>query len=170
MANSPARPRASTEVATPDVDDITDAVLYASRVLVSVAARSLAAVADEVTLVQYRTLVVLSARGEQSLGELAGALGIHTSTATRMCDRLVGKQLLHRRQGEHDRREVVLELTTKGRRLVADVTTRRRTEIEAIVRRIPRAQRQALVEALTAFGQAAGEVPEAAWSLGWEAS
>lgn len=150
------------------VDEITDAVLYASRVLVAVAARSLAGVADQVTLPQYRALVVLAAKGPQSLRELAKVLDVHTSTATRMCDRLVRKRLVRRRQSRQDRREVVLDLTTSGRDLVVEVTGRRRSEIARIVARVPRDQRHALVSALTAFGRAAGEVPEQAWSLGWE--
>jgi hypothetical protein len=39
-------------------DSVIDAVLSASRVLVAVAARSLSDIAEEVTLTQYRTLVV----------------------------------------------------------------------------------------------------------------
>jgi DNA-binding MarR family transcriptional regulator len=154
--------------ASSGVDEITDAVLYASRVLVAVAARSLAGVADQVTLPQYRALVVLAAKGAQSLRELAEVLGVHTSTATRLCDRLVRKRLVRRRQSREDRRQVVLDLTPSGRDLVVEVTRRRRAEIARIVARIPRTQRQPLVSALTAFGQAAGEAPEQAWSLGWE--
>ena len=44
-------------------EPVVDAVLTASRVLVAVAARSLAEVAEEVTLTQYRSLVVLASRG-----------------------------------------------------------------------------------------------------------
>jgi DNA-binding MarR family transcriptional regulator len=150
------------------VNEITDAVLYASRVLVAVAARSLAGVADQVTLPQYRALVVLAAKGPQSLRELAEVLDVHTSTATRMCDRLVRKRLVRRRQSRQDRREVVLDLTPPGRDLVVEVAGRRRSEIARIVARVPRDQRHALVSALTAFGRAAGEVPEQSWSLGWE--
>ena len=43
-------------------DAVIDAVLLASRALVAVAARSLSDVAEEVTLAQYRTLVVLAFR------------------------------------------------------------------------------------------------------------
>ena len=42
-------------------DELVDTVLAASRALVAVAARSLAAAGDEVTLPQYRALVVLTA-------------------------------------------------------------------------------------------------------------
>ena len=55
--------------------DVVEAVLLASRVLVAVAAESLAEVADRVTLPQYRTLVVLATRGPMSLGALAEELG-----------------------------------------------------------------------------------------------
>ena len=46
----------------PTGGDSVDAVLVASRVLVGVAARSLAAIEDTITLVQYRTLVLLASR------------------------------------------------------------------------------------------------------------
>ncbi|MFC7655431.1 hypothetical protein ACFQV8_01700 [Pseudonocardia benzenivorans] len=41
-------------------DELVDAVMTASRVLVAVAARSLAAVDEDVTIAQYRALVVLA--------------------------------------------------------------------------------------------------------------
>ena len=44
-----------------------DAVLTASRVLVAIAARSLADAGEEVTLTQYRSLVILASRGPQSI-------------------------------------------------------------------------------------------------------
>jgi hypothetical protein len=37
-----------------------------------------------------------------------------------------------------------------------------------IVRRMPARDRQAAVVALQAFADAAGEVPEQDWSLGWD--
>ncbi len=46
-------------------DELVDTVLAASRALVAVAARSLAAAGDEVTLPQYRALVVRAAKGPQ---------------------------------------------------------------------------------------------------------
>ena len=76
---------------------MTEAVLTASRALVAVAARSLAtAAATEVTLPQYRALVVLAAQGPLRVGDLAEALGIHPSTTTRLCDRLVERKLVRR--------------------------------------------------------------------------
>jgi len=147
------------------VDVVVDAVLHASRALVAVAARSLSDVEHDVTLPQYRALVVLASRGPQAPGGLAVALGVHASTVTRLCDRLVAKRLVHRGPSTIDRRTVELRLTARGRRLVDSVTDRRRDEIARIVARVPASQRRAMVRALHAFGDAAGEPQDAGWFL-----
>ena len=149
-------------------DTVIDAVLSASRVLVSVAARSLADIAEEVTLTQYRTLVVLASRGAQNLVGLAEGIGVTPATATRMCDRLVKKKLIVRRAERGDRRQVRLVLSKSGLEIVATVTDRRRQEIERIVATVPNEEREVLVHALGRFAAAAGEVPEQDWSTGWD--
>ncbi len=148
-------------------DELVDAVLGASRALVAVAARSLADLAEDVTLAQYRALVELAARGPQRLADLASGLGVDPSTATRMCDRLVRKQLVQRRRINADRRGVQVSLTPAGRALVEEVTRRRRVEIAQILRRMPHADQGSALTALRVFADAAGEVPEQDWSLGW---
>jgi len=149
-------------------DSVIDAVLTASRVLVAVAARSLADVAEEVTLTQYRTLVVLASRGPQNLAGLAEAVGVTPATATRMCDRLVRKDLIRRRTERDDRRHLRVMLTEKGRALVDVVTDRRRREIERIMSEIPPEEQVVLIQALGRLATAAGEVPEQDWSSGWD--
>jgi DNA-binding MarR family transcriptional regulator len=148
-------------------DTVIDSVLSASRVLVAVAARSLSDVGEEVTLTQYRTLVVLASRGSQNMAELAEAVAVTPATATRMCDRLVKKKLVVRRAERGDRRQVRLNLSRAGIELVAAVTDRRREEIERIVGAVPENEREVLVNALKRFAAAAGEVPEQDWSAGW---
>ena len=155
-----------------DEDDsapaLTEAVLTASRALVAVAARSLSgAAATDVTLPQYRALVVLASRGPQRVGDLAEALGVHPSTATRLCDRLVDRRLVRRAVDRVNRRETTIALSATGRSLVDAVTDVRRAEIRAIVERIPAETRETAVAALRAFADAAGEPPQAAWTLGW---
>ncbi len=148
-------------------DSVVDAVVGASRALVAIAARSLAAAGEEVTLPQYRALVVLAARGPQRVIDLAGFLDVNTSTATRMCDRLARKHLIRRQRLPSDRRTVRVTISDAGRELVAAVTRRRRREVQAILRKMPAEARGPLVSALRAFADAAGEVPEQDWSLGW---
>ena len=150
----------------PTDDEVVDAVLRASRVLVAVAARSLAEVDHDVTLPQYRALVVLASRGPQRPGDLAGALAVHPSTITRLCDRLVTKRLVDRNVAPRNRREVSIRLTPKVRRLVDAVTARRREEITVIAANIPARERTATVHALDALGDAAAEPSDAAWFSG----
>ena len=149
-------------------DQLADAVLTASRVLVAVAARSLAEHEAEVSLPQYRALVVLGSRGSQRPVDLAQALGVDPSTATRMCDRLVRKRLITRRRDVVDRRVVLLDLSASGRRLVDRVTRQRRQEIGRILEAVDPAEHGALIRAFTTFGVAAGEVPEDGWQRSWE--
>ena len=148
--------------------DATDAVLTVSRVLVAVAARSLAGVDDDVTLPQYRALVVMCARGPQSMGALSEELGCSPSAATRLCDRLVRKRLISRNREGTNRREVLVEATQTGQDLVSEVTRIRRSEISRILRRMSPERRATMVESLTAFAEAADETPEGSWWLGWE--
>jgi DNA-binding MarR family transcriptional regulator len=143
------------------ISEIVTAVLTASRVLVGVSARSLADVEDTVTLPQFRTLVVLDSHGEINLNRLAELLGVNTSTAMRMIDRLLAATLVTRAENPTNRREVILNLTTQGKQLVRKVTAKRRKEITRIVTKLPASQRSGLVEALRAFARAGGE-PEVA--------
>jgi DNA-binding MarR family transcriptional regulator len=148
-------------------DELVDMVLAASRALVAVAARSLAATGDEVTLPQYRALVVLAARGPQGTAELAAALAVNPSTATRMCDRLVRKSLVRRHRQAGDRRSVRIALTAAGRDLVAEVSRRRRAELVRLLGALPADQHEQVIAAFRAFAAAAGELPQPGAALGW---
>ncbi len=125
------------------MDAVTRAVLTASRALVAVSARSLAAVEEKVTLPQFRLLVVLSVHGAASLTAVAEVLGVNPSTAMRMTDRLIASGFAERKLNPGNRRETRLRLTDAGRRLVDEATARRRQEITAIVERMdPRKERR----------------------------
>jgi DNA-binding MarR family transcriptional regulator len=84
-----------------------------------------------------------------------------------LCDRLVAKRMIARVQSSANRRETYISLSGEGRRLVDRVTDRRRAEIRRIVRGIPTELTTPMVAALSAFADAAGEIPEQSWSLGW---
>jgi DNA-binding MarR family transcriptional regulator len=161
------RPAALRESDYADTSEAAAAVLFASRALVAVAARSLASAEGAVTLPQYRALVLLASRGEQNVGTLAEALGIHPSSATRLCNRLVAKNLIERDTSPDSRREVTVALSAEGQAVIRSVTNRRRGEIRRIVARLDPRTRRSVAHALTAFADAAGEVPDDAWMLGW---
>jgi DNA-binding MarR family transcriptional regulator len=156
-----------------DVAAVTSALLTASRVLVAIAARSLAAAEERVTLPQFRMLVLLHAHGETNLVTLADRLAVNASTALRMVDRLVDGGFVARRAHPGSRREVLLKLTKTGRQIVDEVTARRREDIAAIVSAMSARNRTGLVRALRAFTAAGGEVSADEMErdllpLGWE--
>jgi len=151
----------------PSQIEVREVVLTATRALVGIAARSLAEVGDEVTLAQFRVLVLLDSRGAQTMSELATALDVNPSSVTRVCDVLVDKKLIRRRQAERNRRTVEGDLTAAGRRLLEQVMNRRRRLIdEALSQMTPQAQRR-LARGMADFADAAGEIWDHAWTLGW---
>ena len=141
--------------------------MAASRAFVGLTARSLAGVDGDVTLPQFRALVVLAVRGAQRSVDIAEELRVNPSTGTRMCDRLVRKGLIKRVRSTSDRRVVRLRLTVQGHSIVEQVVSRRRAELEQLVAATADLWQPSVLEALNAFAAAAGEVPEQDWWLGW---
>jgi DNA-binding MarR family transcriptional regulator len=133
-----------------------DAILLASRALVALSAESLASIEESVTLTQLRLLMNLAGRGGMSITELSEAVRITPSAASRACDKLVGYDLVSRRQSLLNRRTVTVELTPRGHRLVESVAHRRRVAAEEILRRIPLRDRTMLVPLLRRFTAAGG--------------
>ena len=148
--------------------DLLEAFLAATRAMVAVAARSLAGLDADITLPQYRCLVVLGARGPQRPADLAAGLQVDPSTASRMTDRLVRKRLVRRARTKEDRRMVRVYLTGAGRETVDRVTDQRRAELERMLEQMPARGRKALTAGLRRFAAAAGELPEPDWALGWD--
>ena len=150
---------ASDNATTADesVDAIADALLTSSRLLVAVSARSIGQVDETITIPQFRTLVILSNQGPINLATLAGLLGVQPSATGRMVDRLVAAGLIDRLPHPTSRRELLAELTKRGREVVRRVTAYRRAEIAAIVEKMPSPERHGLVRALKAFTAAGGE-------------
>lgn len=129
-------------------DEIVVALLAVNRMFVAVATRALAGLATDVTLPQFRMLVLLDGRGRMTASALADALGVVPSTATRMCDRLVGKKLVRRSIDRRDRRQVTIALAEAGRRLIAESTKRRRRELAHILDALSPGERDQVAAAL----------------------
>lgn len=145
---------------TDDPEQVVAALLTAARLLVAIAAKSLAAVEETLTLPQYRLLVVLDSRGPSSLAGLAEALEVNPSTALRMVERLTAAGMVEKAVNPARRREVQLRLTGAGWQTVRQVNEHRRGEFSRIVAAMPAEQRAQLVGALTAFTEAGGEPAE----------
>lgn len=115
---------------------VVDAVLAASRVFVAVASNALVGSTPQVTLPQFRALVLLEQHGDLSVAHLAAELDVVPSTASRMCDRLVSKKLVRRSVDQSNRRQVTLRLLPGGHALIEESTRRRRREISRLLRTI----------------------------------
>ena len=66
----------------------------------------------------WRVLAALSNNGEQRLIDLAGMTSIDVSTLSRLVTRLAHTGLASRKRSKTSNREVLIELTAKGRDIV----------------------------------------------------
>lgn len=145
-----------------------DAIMLAVQALVGIAAQSVVEVEDRVTLPQLRALVLVASRGPLNLNALAEAMGVHASNASRACDRLVAAGCLRRTESALDRRSLTLELTAEGQAMIDELVEHRREAIARVLESVPDGRRKAVVNAMRAFGTAAGESStRSAWRLGW---
>jgi DNA-binding MarR family transcriptional regulator len=152
---STSRAEAAEEGLDREAENVTLAVMAASRLIVALSARALGAVDVSLTLPQLRSLVALDTCGPIKLAAMAATLGVTPSTALRMAERLQSLGLIDRRVNPDNRREVVLRLTPGGQELVDRVRDHRRSAIRALVERLPARERAGLVPALKALTAAA---------------
>ena len=159
---------AKGRIQVPVQDELVEEFLTVSRALVGLSVQSVAASPVEVTLVQFRVLVLLAARGEQQVGDIAAALAVNPSNATRHCDRLQRLGLVERRRSSQDGRVVRVALSERGKEVVEAVTARRREQVRRVLEAMPSVRVEAAVAALRAFSEAAEEAAEHEWvtSLG----
>ncbi|GAA1937188.1 MarR family winged helix-turn-helix transcriptional regulator [Nocardioides marmoribigeumensis] len=144
-------------------DALVDAFVTASRALVAVAVHSVSSAPVDLTVVQFRVLVLV-AEGGLSIGDLAEHLGVNQSNASRQVDRLERHGLVSRQRLDSDARVVVVGLTAEGQDVVETVMQRRRDDVRRLLGPVPPARAAALVEALEAFNQAARDLDEAPWA------
>lgn len=130
--------REQDEVTKAPVEELV-AFEVATRDLVGVALRSVEQA--EVSLPQFRLLLVLQELGRSTSTECAKALGVVGSSVTRLADRLHNSGHLVRGADPSNRSVVTLELTAQGRKLVRQVTARRRRELSRMLNGIDPAER-----------------------------
>jgi DNA-binding MarR family transcriptional regulator len=75
----------------------------------------------QVTIDMWRVLAALSDNGSQRQVDLAGMTSIEASTISRLVTRLVHRELVNRSRSRTNGREVVVELTARGKVLVAEL-------------------------------------------------
>ncbi len=84
--------------------------------VLALGARALAAAPQRLSSSQLQALLVIDQAGSVNLAQLADAMRLIPSSATRLCQRLVAADLVNRDTNVSDRREAVLSLTATGDR------------------------------------------------------
>jgi DNA-binding MarR family transcriptional regulator len=90
-----------------------------------------------ITFAQMRVLWTLANNGRFATpGEIAARLGITSSTATGLVERLSEGGYIQRAHSTRDRRQVLLKLLPKGRRLMAGFRRLRQSRLKKLMRRL----------------------------------
>ncbi|WHT21785.1 MarR family transcriptional regulator [Crossiella sp. CA-258035] len=118
--------------------------------------RAAESVHPKVSASQLGALVVVERHQSITLGKLAEELGAIPSSASRLCDRLQAAGLLARRSNLADRREVSLELTKDGSRLLEQLRGARQAELGRVLGSMSSAEQTALLNGLASFHAASG--------------
>lgn len=114
----------------------------------------------DITMPQLKTLLVLYAMQQASMGELADALGTGVSTVTGIVDRLVDHGLVTREEAPHDRRVVVGRLTPRGAALIDRLYLTARDRLGRVLSRLSLEELDLVVQASRALNRAARHVFE----------
>ena len=122
----------------------------AARGLLAVSTRASMDLSNNVSLTQLRALAAAEEVGPCSLGTLAEALMISISSASRLVDRITALGLLDRRPSEASRRELTLQVTPRGRRMLRRHEASRRAVFVEVLRGMPPRDVDALLQGLTA--------------------
>jgi DNA-binding MarR family transcriptional regulator len=72
----------------------------------------------DLTLAQYRVLMLVKHRGAMSINDLRNQLSIAQSTASEMVDRMVQQNLLVRKKDPKDRRITLFKLSNKAEKIL----------------------------------------------------
>ncbi len=139
---------------TTDSVAFVEALDAAQAVLRSIADQALSDLGGGLTTTQLRLLYRLERLGESRLIDLADSLSIAPSTATRLCDTLADRQLIVRYRRGRDRRELQIQLTDAGIRLLDAVRGRTAVAWEEILERVTADERRRVMSILGKLGEA----------------
>ena len=73
------------------------------------------------TIAEANAIYAIGPDGPKTMKQIAETLGVAVSTPTRTIDRLLEKGFVNRTVGKKDRRQLLIELTPKGKELLEDI-------------------------------------------------
>jgi DNA-binding MarR family transcriptional regulator len=157
-------PLSPSSAASPEVsgyDSLNDAVERLLRAGVGMTALAIGEVegATDLTLSQWRALVIASDSDGIRVGELAARLGIAVPSASRLVRRVEDRGLVTATRDDGDRRATIVRQTPAGKRVMRAVMARRRELVASALSEAPRVASHraarvvgAIAERLARFG------------------
>ena len=133
--------------------DAADATLLASRALLGAIARSATEALARITLPELRILVLLTSNGQLTSHEVADRCHGTPAITGDSLESLASQGLIE----ESGSADPVVQITSRGREIVDEVTERRRSELAAILARLTPEQQSEIEHALRIFASAAEE-------------
>jgi DNA-binding MarR family transcriptional regulator len=112
-----------------------------------------------VSVMQSHILYELRKRPNQSLLDLAGILGVDTSSLSRQVQQLVELGLVNRVPDPKDRRYVLLSLTEAGEKMDSDIANQMTDYIQNLLKFIPEEKHQQVKESLDLLSDAMRQSP-----------
>jgi len=109
-----------------------------------------------ITFAQMRVLWSLDQKGSSTPGEIAGRLGVSSSTATGLIERLDGGGYLRRDHSGKDRRQVQVRLRSRGRHLLRDFRRFHRSRLDRFLGALGPADVRRMADALQTLNDIVG--------------
>jgi DNA-binding MarR family transcriptional regulator len=103
------------------------------------------------SLAEVRVLYELAHRTNTTAVELCRDLGLDAGYVSRILRRFTREGLVRRRRAETDKRQTMLSLTAKGRRVFAPLNEGARRQVKELLAPLSVAQRFSLLEAMAAI-------------------
>ncbi|HBA84302.1 MAG TPA: hypothetical protein DCZ95_09440 [Verrucomicrobia bacterium] len=129
-----------------------------------------------ITLPQLWVMMTVSEQGPCTMQEVAQAINLKASTTTSLVDRLVDMDLVRRRHSTEDRRQVLAELSTKGRKMLEAIREEKQKSVVRLFEPLTEKERAAylnILEKIMAGATVSGGIRKAAKKglaillLGW---
>lgn len=75
---------------------------------------------DQLTMRQYQALIIINAKTHLTISELCDKLNLASSTGTELVNRMLSAGYVAKRNESQDRRQTVIHLADKGKRILTE--------------------------------------------------
>lgn len=145
------------EIADAQTDGNVSALELMTRALVGITLHSLEVLGGQVSLPQFRLLLIAAGLGPVPSSRIAAEAMLPASSVTRLADKLEAAGLLERGSDPRSRSIVTIRVTPAGLDLVTRVVARRHELLGAVLDRMEPEDREAAARVARQFAGRAGD-------------